>query len=126
MPAASAYMRLDLDRDSIDWNDPIQSLDVKLLHDRILEPLLGIQDERTDPNIEFVGGIRGTDELARRVDAMGDAIAFSLKATSIEQLLDVADAGLCMPPKSTWFEPKLRSGLFVHSLDSIPLSKAIS
>lgn len=120
------WMRLDLDRDSIDWNDPIQSLDVKLLHDRILEPLLGIKDERTDPNIEFVGGIRGTEELARRVDAMGDAIAFSLKATSIDQLLDVADAGLCMPPKSTWFEPKLRSGLFVHSLDSIPLSKATS
>tara|TARA_Y100000589_G_scaffold16757_1_gene13733 strand:- start:1017 stop:2279 length:1263 start_codon:yes stop_codon:yes gene_type:complete len=120
------WMRLDLDRDSIDWDDPIQSLDVKLLHDRILEPLLGIEDERTDPNIEFVGGIRGTDELARRVDAMGEAIAFSLKATSIDQLLDVADAGLCMPPKSTWFEPKLRSGLFVHSLDSIPLSKATS
>ncbi|MCH2149287.1 MAG: hypothetical protein MK095_07615, partial [Phycisphaerales bacterium] len=62
--------------------------------------------------------IRGTDELARRVDAMGEAIAFSLKATSIDQLLDVADAGLCMPPKSTWFEPKLRSGLFVHALDT--------
>lgn len=120
------WMRLDLDRDSIDWNDPIQSLDVKLLHDRILEPLLGIGDERTDPNIEFVGGIRGTDELARRVDAMGEAVAFSLKATSIDQLLNVADAGLCMPPKSTWFEPKLRSGLFIHSLDSIPLSKSSS
>ena len=120
------WMRLDLDRDSVDWDDPIQSLDVKLLHDRILEPLLGIKDERTDPNIEFVGGIRGTDELARRVDALGDAIAFSLKATTIEQLLDVADAGLCMPPKSTWFEPKLRSGLFVHSLDSTPVGKPSS
>ena len=112
------WMRLDLDHDSIDWSDPITSLDVSLLHDRILEPLLGIEDERTDPNIEFVGGIRGTDELAQRADTHGNAIAFSLKATTIEQLLDVADAGLCMPPKSTWFEPKLRSGLFVHALDS--------
>ncbi|MDG2095529.1 MAG: DUF1015 family protein [Phycisphaerales bacterium] len=120
------WMRLDLDRDSIDWDDPIRSLDVKLLHDRILEPLLGIGDERTDPNIEFVGGVRGTAELARRVDAMGEAIAFSLKATSIDQLLEVADAGLCMPPKSTWFEPKLRSGLFVHSLDSTPMSNVTS
>ena len=120
------WMRLDLDESTIDWNDPIESLDVKLLHDRILEPLLGIEDERSDPNIEFVGGIRGTDELARRVDSIGDAIAFSLKATSIEQLLNVADAGLCMPPKSTWFEPKLRSGLFVHSLDSVSLSNATS
>jgi len=114
----SQWMRLDLDHDSIDWNDPISSLDVSLLHDRILEPLLGIVDERTDPNIEFVGGIRGTGELADRADAHGNAIAFSLKATTIEQLLNVADAGLCMPPKSTWFEPKLRSGLFVHALDS--------
>ncbi|MCH2132443.1 MAG: DUF1015 family protein [Phycisphaerales bacterium] len=116
------WIRLELDHDSIDWTDPIASLDVSLLHDRILEPLLGIQDERTDPNIEFVGGIRGCDELARRVDAHGDAIAFSLNATTIDQLLAVADAGMCMPPKSTWFEPKLRSGLFVHSLDSTSIS----
>ncbi|MEE2907407.1 MAG: DUF1015 family protein [Planctomycetota bacterium] len=119
------WMRLDLDHTSIDWKNPIASLDVSLLHDRILEPYLGIVDERTDPNIDFVGGIRGTGELASRVDTYGDAIAFSLMATTIEQLLDVADAGLCMPPKSTWFEPKLRSGLFVHALDSIKTSDTV-
>ena len=112
------WIRLDLDHESISWKDPIASLDVSLLHDRILEPLLGIKDERTDTNIEFVGGIRGTSALSRRVDELEDAIAFSLNPTTIDQLLEVADAGLCMPPKSTWFEPKLRSGLYVHALDS--------
>lgn len=116
------WVRLHLEQDSISWQDPIASLDVSLLHDRILEPLLGIKDERTDPNIEFVGGIRGTSALSKRVDELEDAIGFSLNATTIEQLLDVADAGLCMPPKSTWFEPKLRSGLFIHALDSEQIS----
>jgi uncharacterized protein (DUF1015 family) len=83
----------------------------------VLGPLLGIGDPRSDRRLQFVGGIRGTEELERRVDGGEAAIAFSLYPTSIEQLLAVSDAGLIMPPKSTWFEPKLRSGLFVHTLD---------
>ena len=101
---------------NIDTSDPIASLDVDLLQQRILAPLLGIGDPRSDTRIDFVGGIRGTLELEKRVDEGTAAIAFSLYHTTIEQLLDVADANLIMPPKSTWFEPKLRSGLFVHEL----------
>ena len=100
----------------INANDPIASLDVDLLQQRVLSPLLGLGDPRSDERIDFVGGIRGTDELERRVDNGSAGIAFSLFATTINQLLDVADANLIMPPKSTWFEPKLRSGLFVHEL----------
>ena len=105
-----------LEFDDIDLDDPIASLDVDLLQQRILTPILGIGDSRNDTRIDFVGGIRGTDELERRVDDGDAAIAFSMYATTIDQLLDVADANLIMPPKSTWFEPKLRSGLFVHEL----------
>ncbi len=83
----------------------------------MLEPILGIADARLDPRIDFVGSSGGIDELQRRVDAGQAVIAFSLYPTSIEQLLRVADADLVMPPKSTWFEPKLRSGLFVHTFD---------
>jgi len=79
-----------------------------------LEPFLGITDQRTDPKITFVGGIRGTDELVQRVDNSPGTVAFSMYATSMNQLLDVSDAHELMPPKSTWFEPKLRSGLLVH------------
>ncbi len=111
-----AWRRLELDEASIDRADPIRSLDVALLQDRVLGPIFGIGDPRTDKRIDFVGGIRGTGELEKRVDA-GEAMGVSMFPTSIEQLMDVADAGLVMPPKSTWFEPKLRSGLFVHSLD---------
>jgi uncharacterized protein (DUF1015 family) len=95
--------------------DPVAALDVSVLQDRLLAPILGIDDPRTSPRIEFVGGIRGTRELVKRVDAGRAAVAFSMYPTSIEQLLAVADAGQVMPPKSTWFEPKLRSGLFVHT-----------
>ena len=95
-------------------DDPIRSLDVSILQERLLAPLLGIQDPRTDRRIDFVGGIRGTDELARRVDAGGAAVAFSMFPTTVAELMAIADAGETMPPKSTWFEPKLRSGLFVH------------
>jgi len=109
------WRELALDPASIDHSDPIGSLDAALLQERVLSPLLGIGDPRSDRRLEFVGGIRGTGELERRVDSGEAAIAFSLYPTSIEQLLDVADAGLIMPPKSTWFEPKLRSGLFAHS-----------
>ncbi len=94
--------------------DPVSALDVSVLQDRVLAPILGIGDVRTDPRIAFVGGIRGTDELERRAGTEG--VAFSMHATSIDQLLAVADVGLLMPPKSTWFEPKLRSGLFIHRI----------
>jgi uncharacterized protein (DUF1015 family) len=93
--------------------DPVRSLDVSILQENLLNPILGIQDPRTDKRIDFVGGIRGMDELERRVKE-GMAVAFSMYPTSLVQLMDVADAGQIMPPKSTWFEPKLRSGLLVR------------
>ncbi len=99
-------------------DDPVGSLDCALLETHVLAPLLDIHDLRTDPRIDFVGGIRGTAALQQRVDDGHAAIAFALHAVSIDQLINVADAGMCMPPKSTWFEPKLRSGLFVHQLDA--------
>jgi len=114
---AGRWYRLELDPASIDRTDPIASLDVALLQDRVLGPILGIGDPRTDKRIDFVGGIRGPAELARRVDSGEMAIAFALYPTSLEQLMAVSDAGQVMPPKSTWFEPKLRSGLFVHELE---------
>lgn len=96
-------------------SDPVKGLDVSILQDYLLEPVLNIQDPRTDKRIDFIGGIRGLSELERRVHT-DMTVAFSMYPTSITELLDVADAGLLMPPKSTWFEPKLRSGLFLHSL----------
>ncbi len=95
--------------------DPVKGLDVSILQDNLLNPVLNIKDPRTDSRIDFVGGIRGLSELERRVGE-DMTVAFSMYATSIEELLSVADAGLLMPPKSTWFEPKLRSGLFIHRL----------
>lgn len=96
-------------------SDPVEGLDVSVLQNRLLAPILGIGDPRIDKRIDFVGGIRGLAELEKRVSE-DMKIAFSMYPTSIDELLDVADAGLLMPPKSTWFEPKLRSGLFIHSL----------
>lgn len=93
--------------------DPVEGLDVSILQDHLLGPVLGISDPRTDKRIDFVGGIRGLAELEKRVSE-DMTVAFSMYPTSIEELLTVADAGLLMPPKSTWFEPKLRSGLFIH------------
>jgi uncharacterized protein (DUF1015 family) len=110
------WQRLELDQAGMDRSDPIASLDVSLLQDRVLSPILGIGDPRTDKRIDFVGGIRGTAELERRVRSGEMAIAFSLFPTTLDQLMAVSDAGHVMPPKSTWFEPKLRSGLFVHEL----------
>ena len=101
----------------VDSNSPIDVLDVSVLQDRILTPILGIGDPRTDQRINFVGGIRGTDELEKLVDSGEWAVAFSMHPTTVKQLMDIADAGEIMPPKSTWFEPKLRSGLFVYTLD---------
>jgi uncharacterized protein (DUF1015 family) len=95
--------------------DPISQLDVTALQDRLLAPLLGIDDPRTSKRIDFIGGIRGTDELVKRVDAGQAAVAFSMYPTTVAQLMAIADAGQIMPPKSTWFEPKLRSGLFIHT-----------
>ncbi len=112
------WWSLEFPEGSIDRNDPIASLDVALLQDRVLAPILAIGDPRTDPRIEFVGGIRGCAELERRAGAAG--VAFSMHATSADELLAVADANEIMPPKSTWFEPKLRSGLFVHEFERVP------
>jgi uncharacterized protein (DUF1015 family) len=113
---AGRWYRLTLDPASIDPTDPIRSLDVSLLHERILEPILGIGDVRTDKRIDFVGGIRGTAELERRVGSGEAAVAFAMYPVSVQQLMAISDAGQIMPPKSTWFEPKLKSGLFVHTL----------
>ncbi|MFW6157705.1 MAG: DUF1015 domain-containing protein, partial [Balneolaceae bacterium] len=93
----------------------VEKLDVHRLQEFILEPLLGITDPRTDKNISFVGGIRGTEELEKLVDNGRADVAFSMYPTSIQELMEVSDEGLLMPPKSTWFEPKLRSGLLIHS-----------
>jgi uncharacterized protein (DUF1015 family) len=97
--------------------DPVRDLDVSILQDRILGPILGIGDPRTDERIDFVGGIRGVGDLERRVDTGEAAAAFALFPTSLDDVMRVADSGAVMPPKSTWFEPKLRSGLVVHPLD---------
>ncbi|MBO7364339.1 MAG: DUF1015 domain-containing protein [Lachnospiraceae bacterium] len=97
-------------------DDPVEGLDVSLLQNLVLGPVLGIRDPRTDRRIDFIGGIRGLAELERRV-AGGMALAFAMYPTSMEELFAVADAGLLMPPKSTWFEPKLRSGLLMHKIE---------
>jgi len=94
--------------------DPVGVLDVSILQDNLLEPVLGIRDQRTDTRIDFIGGIRGMEELEKRVDSGNWAVAFSLFPVSIQQLFDIADTGNVMPPKSTWFEPKLRDGLLTH------------
>jgi uncharacterized protein (DUF1015 family) len=94
----------------------VQSLDVSVLQDRLLDPVLGIKDIRTDKRIDFVGGLRGTKELERLVNEGKAAVAFSLHPTTVAELLMVSDANQIMPPKSTWFEPKLRDGLLIHSI----------
>jgi uncharacterized protein (DUF1015 family) len=98
-------------------HDPVKRLDVSLLQDRILGPILGVGDPRTDARIAFCGGIRGVAELERLVDGGDYAVAFALHPTSLADVMRVADAGAVMPPKSTWFEPKLRSGMVVHVID---------
>jgi len=95
--------------------DPVSRLDVSVLQDNLLAPILGIDDPRTNKRIDFVGGIRGTDELEDRVNSGRASVAFSMFPVTVDQLMDIADAGQIMPPKSTWFEPKLRSGLFIHT-----------
>ena len=98
-------------------NDPIGVLDVKILSDNVLDNILGIKDLRTDKRIDFVGGIRGLGELKRRVDSGEMKVAFAMYPVSMKQIIDIADSGNIMPPKTTWFEPKLRSGLVIHTLE---------
>ena len=97
--------------------DPVKVLDVSWLQDNIFGPLLGIEDPRTDDRIDFIGGIRGSSELVKLVDNGSGKAAFSLYPVSVDQMMNIADADRIMPPKSTWFEPKLRSGLLIHSLN---------
>jgi len=101
---------------TVDENDTVARLDVSILQDKLLNPVLGIENPRTDKRIHFVGGIRGNNELVKLVDSGEYAVAFSMHPTSIRELIELADQDQIMPPKSTWFEPKLRSGLFVHML----------
>ena len=108
------WYRLTAKEGSFDPNDPVGSLDAAILQKNMLEPILGIVDVRKDERIDFVGGIRGLGELEKRVDSGEMVLAVSMHATTIEQLMAIADAGEIMPPKSTWFEPKLRSGLVIH------------
>lgn len=103
-------------KEEIITDDPVLGLDVSILQKELLEPVLAIGDPRTDKRIDFVGGIRGLKELEKRVDSGEMKLAFSMFPTSMAELMDVADEGMTMPPKSTWFEPKLRSGLFIHDL----------
>jgi uncharacterized protein (DUF1015 family) len=100
-----------------DSNDPVEKLDVAILQNNVLAPIFGIDDPRTSKRVDFVGGIRGLNELEKRVNSGEMAVAFAMFPTSVEELMSIADAGKIMPPKSTWFEPKLRDGLFVHFLD---------
>ena len=110
------WYRLTIKPELIPQADPVKRLDVSLLQDNLIGPILGIADQRRDKRIDFVGGIRGLAELERRVDSGEMAVAFALHATSMAQLMSVADAGEVMPPKSTWFEPKLADGLVSHLL----------
>ena len=112
------WYKLNAKDNSYDKSDPIKILDVSILQENLLKPVLGIQNPRTDERIEYIGGIRGVQELERLADSDEFAAAFSLYPTSMEQLMAVSDAGKIMPPKSTWFEPKLRSGIFIHLLTS--------
>ncbi len=111
------WYKLTAKTGTYDDADPIGVLDVTGLSKQILEPILGIQDLRTDKRIDFVGGLRGLGELERRVNSGEMKVAFALYPVTMKQLIDISDSGKIMPPKTTWFEPKLRSGLILHSLE---------
>jgi uncharacterized protein (DUF1015 family) len=111
------WYKLRAKANSFDVNDPVKRLDVSILQENLLHPILGIDDPRKDKRIDFIGGIRGLKALEKRVDNKNWRVAFALYPTSIAELMSIADAGKTMPPKSTWFEPKLKSGLFIHVLD---------
>ena len=112
---AGQWYRATARKGTFDTKDPVASLDCSICQDQILGPIFGVQDPRRDKHVDFVGGIRGIPELEKRVDSGDFTVALHLYPTQIEELFAVSDAGLLMPPKSTWFEPKLRSGLFVHT-----------
>jgi len=119
--ARNCRMYFDGKWTDLSWSLPagagvVESLDVSYLQDKLLAPVLGIGDPRTDPRISFMGGIRGDKELAAKVDSGENAVAFAMEPVTVEEMMAIADAGAIMPPKSTWFEPKLRSGLFVHTV----------
>jgi uncharacterized protein (DUF1015 family) len=111
------WYRLRIHDDRVPADDPVARLDVSVLQNHLIDPLLGVDDPRRDDRIDFVGGIRGLGELEKRVDSGDWAVAFALYPTTMQALMDVADAGEVMPPKSTWFEPKLADGLVSHVLD---------
>lgn len=111
------WFQLNTHAEFLNNPDPVESLDVAILQKYVLDPILGVDDPRTSKRVDFVGGIRGLEELERRVNSGEMQVAFAMYATSVQELMDIADAGQIMPPKSTWFEPKLRDGLFVHFLD---------
>jgi uncharacterized protein (DUF1015 family) len=110
------WHKITIKKGMFNESDPVASLDAAILQEHLLDPVLGIKDPRVDDRIKFIGGIRGMDELEKLVNKDGFAVAFSLYPTTMEQIIKVADAGAIMPPKSTWFEPKLRSGMFVHEI----------
>jgi uncharacterized protein (DUF1015 family) len=111
------WYKITIKKGMYNESDPVASLDAAILQEHLLDPVLGIKDPRVDDRIKFIGGIRGMDELEKLVNKDGFAVAFSLYPTTMEQIINVANAGAIMPPKSTWFEPKLRSGIFTHKLD---------
>lgn len=110
------WYSMEAKKGTFDDNDPIGVLDVTILSNLVLDKILDIKDLRTSKRIDFVGGIRGLGELKKRVDSGEMAVAFALYPVSMKQLFDIADSGNIMPPKTTWFEPKLRSGLIIHKL----------
>jgi uncharacterized protein (DUF1015 family) len=111
------WYRLKIKPEVLKNPDPVERLDVSILQKHFLAPILGVDDPRSNKRIDFLGGIRGLSELEKRVDSGEMAVAFALYPTSIDELLAIADAGKIMPPKSTWFEPKLRDGMVVHMLE---------
>jgi len=111
------WYKLAAKEGTFDETDPVDRLDVSVLQNNLLTPVLGIGDPRVDKRIDFIGGIRGLKELESRVDN-GMRVAFSMYPTTLDDLMAIADAGKIMPPKSTWFEPKLMSGLFIHKLET--------
>lgn len=117
MYSDKVWYKLTVKSEKVDYDDPVASLDISFIQNNLLSPFFGIEDPRTSDDIDFIGGIRGMGELVRLVDSGKFQVAFAMYPTSIQELMKIADSGQVMPPKSTWFEPKLRSGLLVHTLD---------
>ena len=117
MYLGKTWYKLTAKDGTFDESNPVDQLDVSILQKNLLTPILNIGDPRTDKRIDFIGGIRGLGELEKLVDG-SMAVAFSMYPTTLDDLMSIADAGMIMPPKSTWFEPKLLSGLFIHKLET--------